>query len=64
MTDDQREVFRLLLIKLLETAAADEWSDSDLVEVILDLERYIDDLIEEEIFTLLNTLENPSYGAN
>jgi hypothetical protein len=64
MTDNQREIFRLLLVRLLETAAADEWTDIDLVEVILDLERYIDDLIEEEIFTLLNTLENPSYGAN
>lgn len=64
MTHDQREVFRLLLVRLLETAAADEWTDKELVEVIMDLEKYIDDMIEEEIFTLLNTLENPSYGAN
>jgi hypothetical protein len=64
MTDDQRAIFRLLLVKLLETAAADEWSDAELIEVILDLEGYIDDLIEEEVFILLNTLENPSYGVN
>jgi hypothetical protein len=64
MTNDQRELFRLLLVRLLETAAEGRWTDEQLVEVILDLERYIDDLIEQEIFTLLNTLENPSYGAN
>lgn len=64
MTNDQRELFRLLLVRLLETAAADHWTDEQLVEVILDLESYIDELIEQEIFTLLNTFENPSHGAN
>lgn len=64
MTADQREIFRLLLVKLLEAAASDGWTDAELIEVILDLEQYIDDLIEEEIFTLLNTLENYTYGAN
>jgi hypothetical protein len=62
MTGDQREVFRLLLIRLLETAAADGWTDEELLEVIMDLELYVDDLIEEEVFTLINTLEN--HGVN
>jgi|HubBroStandDraft_2_1064218.scaffolds.fasta_scaffold3975513_2 hypothetical protein len=64
MTNDQRELFRLLLVRLLETAASDHWTDEQLVEVILDLESYIDELIEQEIFTLLNTLQNHNYGVN
>jgi hypothetical protein len=64
MTNDQRELFRLFLLRLLETAAADHWTDEQLVEVILNLESYVDELIEQEVFTLLNTLENTSYGVN
>ena len=64
MTRDQREVFRLLLVELLQKAAEDQWPDDELVEVILDMEQYIDALIEEEVFTLLNTLENPRYDVN
>jgi hypothetical protein len=61
MTNDQMELFRLLLVRLLETAADDHWTDEQLIEVIMALERHIDDLIEQEIFTLLNTLESENY---
>jgi hypothetical protein len=64
MTSEQKEIFRLLLTRLMELAAAEEWSDEELIECVLELEDYIDGLIEAEIFALLNTLDTKNYGLN